>query len=142
MVKNTGGKAFFDTLWESAVQLRGALEPAEYKHPVLGLLFLKYVSDSFTEFEENLKVWVEDENHHYYGSDVNDLDLYVAENIFWIPEVARWQYFVDNAKQTNIAKILDDAATAIEDSNPELKDIIYKGFSGLVIPSSSLRMRH
>lgn len=138
MVKNTGDKAFFDTLWESAVKLRGALEPAEYKHPVLGLLFLKYISDSFTEFEDNLRVWVEDENHDYFGADLNDQDLYDAENIFWVPEAARWQYLIDNAKQTNIAKILDDAAKAIEESNPELKDIIYKGFSALVIPSTKL----
>ena len=57
MVKNIGGKDFFEMLWQSAVKLRGALEPGEYKHPVLGLLFLKYVSDSFVEMQENLKQW-------------------------------------------------------------------------------------
>lgn len=138
MVKNVGEKAFFDTLWDSAVALRGALQPSEYKHPVLGLLFIKYVSDSFTELQVNLKEWVADENHDYYGMDINDPDLYEAENVFWVPEEARWDFLVGSAKQTNIAKLLDEAVKAIEDNNSQLKGMLYRGFGLLKIPSSKL----
>ena len=73
MVKNIGGKDFFEMLWQSSVKLRGALEPGEYKHPVLGLLFLKYVSDSFVEMQENLKLWTADPNNEdYYEEDEED----------------------------------------------------------------------
>jgi len=91
MVKNTGEKPFFDTLWEAAVKLRGALEPAEYKHPVLGLIFLKYVGDTFDEFQVQLNEWMDDpENDDYYSDDpefrketLNDRTEYVSRNIIW-----------------------------------------------------------
>lgn len=138
MVKNVGDKEFFDTLWESAVALRGALQPSEYKHPVLALLFFKYVSDSFVEFREDAQKWVKEEGHDFHGMDLEDRDLYEAGNIFWVPEIARWEYLVDNAKQTNYAKILDEASKAIEEHNPELKGMLYRGFGLLKIPSSKL----
>lgn len=98
MVKNIGDKEFLDLLWDSAVKLRGALEPAEYKHPVLGLLFLKYVSDSFNELHQKLHAWTQDPNNQDYYEDteakrlerIEDRDEYEAENVFWIPEESRW----------------------------------------------------
>nr|WP_102532812.1 class I SAM-dependent DNA methyltransferase [Vibrio sp. 10N.286.48.B7]PMH78510.1 restriction endonuclease subunit M [Vibrio sp. 10N.286.48.B7] len=138
MVRNVGDKAFFETLWESAVALRGALQPSEYKHPVLALLFFKYVSDSFGEFRSDAQECIKDENHEFFEMDIDDPDLYEAANIFWVPEVARWEYLVANAKQPNFAKILDDASKAIEDNNPDLKGMLYRGFGLLKIPSSKL----
>ncbi|ELA9386618.1 N-6 DNA methylase [Vibrio parahaemolyticus] len=138
MVRNVGDKAFFETLWESAVALRGALQPSEYKHPVLALLFFKYVSDSFGEFRSDAQEWIKDEDHEFFEMDIDDPDLYEAANIFWVPEVARWEYLVANAKQPNFAKILDDASKAIEENNPDLKGMLYRGFGLLKIPSSKL----
>lgn len=144
MVKNIGGKDFFEMLWQSAVKLRGALEPGEYKHPVLGLLFLKYVSDSFVEMQENLKQWTADPNNEdYYEEDeedrlaiINDRDEYNAENVFWVPENARWEHVAKQAKDTNIAKILDEAMGEIEKANPKVKGLLYRGFSLLKLPPS------
>ena len=142
MVKNIGGKDFFEMLWQSAVKLRGALEPGEYKHPVLGLLFLKYVSDSFGEMQKNLEEWTADPNNEdYYEEDeedrlaiINDRDEYNAENVFWVPENARWEYVAKQAKDTNIAKILDEAMGEIEKANPKVKNLLYRGFSLLKLP--------
>lgn len=142
MVKDVGGKDFFEMLWQSAVKLRGALEPGEYKHPVLGLLFLKYVSDSFVEMQENLKQWTADPNNEdYYEEDeearndiINDRDEYNAENVFWVPESARWEFIAKQAKDTNIAKLLDDAMSSIEKANPKVKGLLYRGFSLLKLP--------
>lgn len=142
MVKNIGGKDFFEMLWQSAVKLRGALEPGEYKHPVLALLFLKYVSDSFVEMQENLKQWTADpSNEDYYEEDeedrlaiINDRDEYNAENVFWVPENARWKHVAKQAKDTNIAKILDEAMGEIEKANPKVKGLLYRGFSLLKLP--------
>lgn len=142
MVKNIGDKNLFEMLWQSAVKLRGALEPGEYKHPVLGLLFLKYVSDSFVEMQTKLEEWTADPNNEdYYEEDeadrlaiINDRDEYNAENVFWVPENARWEYVAKQAKDTNIAKILDEAMGEIEKANPKVKNLLYRGFSLLKLP--------
>ena len=142
MVKNIGDKSLFEMLWQSAVNLRGALEPGEYKHPVLGLLFLKYVSDSFVEMQTKLEGWTADPNNEdYYEEDevdrldiINDRDEYNAENVFWVPENARWEYVAKQAKDTNIAKILDEAMGEIEKANPKVKNLLYRGFSLLKLP--------
>ena len=142
MVKNIGDKSLFEMLWQSAVNLRGALEPGEYKHPVLGLLFLKYVSDSFVEMQTKLEEWTADPNNEdYYEEDeadrlaiINDRDEYNAENVFWVPENARWEYVAKQAKDTNIAKILDEAMGEIEKANPKVKNLLYRGFSLLKLP--------
>ena len=141
MVKTIGKKTLFQNLWDSAVALRGALEPSQYKHPVLGLLFIKYVSDSFTEMRERLKKWTADPNNEdYYEEDeedrlsiIEDRDEYTAEHVFWIPEEARWSFLKKHSKQANISRLLDDAMKAIERENPEAKGLLYKGFSTLNI---------
>jgi type I restriction enzyme M protein len=141
VVKTIGNKTLFQNLWDSAVALRGALEPSQYKHPVLGLLFIKYVSDSFVEMQEKLKTWTADPNNEdYYEEDeedriaiLEDRDEYAAENVFWIPTEARWEHLVAHSKQPNIAKMLDDAMKAIERDNPKTKGLLYKGFSTLAI---------
>lgn len=141
MVKTIGKKTLFQNLWDSAVALRGALEPSQYKHPVLGLLFIKYVSDSFTEMQTKLEAWTADPNNEdYYEEDTADRqamienrDEYAAENIFWVPADARWSYLQKNSKQANIAKLLDDAMKSIERENPKTKGLLYKGFGTLSI---------
>lgn len=139
MVKTIGKRTMFQNLWSSAVALRGSLEPSQYKHPVLGLLFIKYVSDSFSEMENKLSSWTQDpSNEDYYEENesdrldiINDRDEYAAENVFWVPEEARWAFLQKNSKQSNIAKLLDDAMKSIERENPKTKGLLYKGFSGL-----------
>lgn len=146
MVKNIGDKEFLDLLWDSAVKLRGALEPAEYKHPVLGLLFLKYVSDSFNELHQKLHAWTQDPNNQDYYEDteakrlerIEDRDEYEAENVFWIPEESRWNSLAIKAKQTDIAIKLDNAMRAIERENPKIKGLLYTGFGLLNIPAAKI----
>ena len=141
MVKTIGKRTLFQNLWSAAVSLRGALEPSQYKHPVLGLLFIKYVSDSFTEMRDKLDAFTKDpQNDDYFCDDeserneiLNDRDEYKAENVFWIPEEARWEFLLKNSKQPNIAKLLDDAMKAIERENPKTKGLLYKGFASLNI---------
>ena len=146
MVKNIGDKEFLDLLWDSAVKLRGALEPAEYKHPVLGLLFLKYVSDSFNELHQKLHAWTQDPNNQDYYEDteekrlarIEDRDEYEAENVFWIPEESRWDSLAIKAKQTDIAIKLDEAMRGIERENPKIKGLLYTGFALLKIPAAKI----
>jgi type I restriction enzyme M protein len=141
VVKTIGNKTLFQNLWESAVALRGALEPSQYKHPVLGLLFIKYVSDSFTEMETKLKEWTADPSNEDYYEDneearqaiIQDRDEYASENVFWVPQEARWEFIQKHSKQPNIAKMLDDAMKAIESKNPKTKGLLYKGFGTLNI---------
>jgi type I restriction enzyme M protein len=141
VVKTIGKKTLFQNLWNSAVALRGALEPSQYKHPVLGLLFIKYVSDSFVEKKTQLEEWTADpDNEDYYEKDeadrlsiIEDRDEYTSQNVFWIPPVARWDYLQKQSKQPNIAKTLDDAMRAIEKENPKMKGLLYKGFGTLSI---------
>src|SRR3990172_5925027 len=103
---------FETTLWATADKLRGHMDAAEYKHVVLGLIFLKYISDAFHEVYTRLSK----EQH----ADTEDRDEYLAENIFWVPKEARWYYLQDNAKQPAIGKLIDDAIVAIERDNPAL----------------------
>jgi type I restriction enzyme M protein len=85
-----------DTLWDMADQMRGHMDPAEYKHVVLGLIFLKYISDAFAEHQERLRAWTADPEHEYYVRDpgvryrvTEDRDEYLAENVFWVPPKGR-----------------------------------------------------
>lgn len=141
MVKTIGKRTLFQNLWSAAVSLRGALEPSQYKHPVLGLLFIKYVSESFTEMRDQIEAYTKDpDNEDYFCEDeadridmLNDRDEYKAENVFWVPEEARWDFLLKNSKQPNIAKLLDDAMKSIERENPKTKGLLYKGFASLNI---------
>lgn len=108
-------------LWKAADKLRKNIDAAEYKHIVLGLIFLKYISDSFEELHAKLQ--------GIKGADPEDKDEYKAENIFFVPESARWSYLVSEAKKPDIGKIVDQAMDDIEKNNPSLKDVLPKVFA-------------
>ena len=110
------------TLWAAADKLRSNMDAAEYKHVVLGLIFLKYISDAFNSLYQKL---VENQGE-YEGADPEDADEYLANNVFFVPDTARWQYLQDRAKQPEIGKFLDDAMDAIERINPPLKGVLPK----------------
>ena len=108
-------------LWKMADALRGSMDAAEYKHIVLGLIFLKYVSDAFEEMHAKLTT---DEH-----ADPEDVDYYRAENIFWVPSEARWGPLQARAKQPGIGRLVDDSMTAVERDNPSLKDVLPKDYA-------------
>ena len=112
---------FEATLWATADKLRGNLDAAEYKHVVLGLIFLKYISDAFEEKHAALQ--------KEPGANPEDRDEYLAENIFWVPSEARWTYIRGRAKQTAIGIDLDKAMVAIERDNPSLKGVLPKDYA-------------
>ena len=101
------------------------MDAAEYKHVVLGLIFLKFISDSFEEHHAKLVAG----EGEYAGANPEDPDEYRAENIFWVPPAARWTYLQNSAKQPTIGKIVDDAMVAIERDNPRLKGILPKDYA-------------
>jgi len=121
--KNGNGATldFESQLWAAADKLRGHMDASEYKHVVLGLIFLKYISDSFEEVHTQL-VKEKDANPE-------DRDEYLAQNIFWVPKEARWSFLQGKAKQPEIGKFLDDGMVAIERDNPTLKNILPKDFA-------------
>src|SRR6266436_5250525 len=122
---NSANIGFEQKLWLAADTLRSNMDAAEYKHVVLGLIFLKYISDSFEEHHAKL-VGGEGE---YAGANPEDPDEYRAENIFWVPRAARWTYLQNSAKQPTIGKIVDDAMVAIARDNPRLKGILPKDYA-------------
>jgi type I restriction enzyme M protein len=110
------------TLWATADKLRNNMDAAEYKHIVLGLIFLKYISDSFDELYERLS---KDKL-----SNPEDKDEYLAENVFYVPKLARWKYLqYEKAKQPTIGKDIDDAMDVIEKENPSLKGVLPKEYA-------------
>ena len=121
---NNGANLGFEaTLWKAADKLRSNMDAAEYKHVVLGLIFLKYISDAFEELRAKL------EAEANQGADPEDRDEYRAENVFWVPKEARWQHLQANAKQPTIGKIVDEAMVAIERENPSLKGVLPKDYA-------------
>ncbi len=119
-----GATLGFETkLWQAADKLRNNMDAAEYKHVVLGLVFLKYISDAFEEQRTKL---VADKKS---GADPEDPDEYRAFNIFWVPKEARWPFLQGKAKQPGIGKYLDDAMVAIERDNKTLKGVLPKDFA-------------
>ncbi|MDW8310579.1 MAG: class I SAM-dependent DNA methyltransferase, partial [Verrucomicrobiales bacterium] len=110
-------------LWRMADALRGAMDAAEYKHVVLGLIFLKYISDAFEEHHRKL------EAERAEGADPEDPDEYRAHNIFWVPPEARWPYLKSQARQPTIGRLVDDAMAAIERDNPALKGVLPKDYA-------------
>ncbi len=133
-------------LWKSAEKMRGPVESAEYKHIVLGLLFLKYISDSFGKRRRELEQKTKDEDSPYYCGDnederkhiLEDKDEYYSEGVYYVPEEGRWSYLQDNATQPNIGKMIDDAMRAIEDENPDLKGILPKTYATSPAPHNTL----
>jgi type I restriction enzyme M protein len=122
---NGANLGFEEKLWHAADKMRGHMDPAEYKHVVLGLIFLKYISDDFEEQHKNLLSLVSDPKSEYYVREkqarygvTEDRDEYTAENIFWVPKNARWPHLRATAKQPTIGKIVDDAMVVIEKENP------------------------
>jgi type I restriction enzyme M protein len=128
-------------LWQMADALRGSMDAAEYKHVVLGLIFLKYISDAFDERHAYLSRAVDDPDDEYFlpsatrnRSDavarlVEDPDEYRAQNIFWVPPEARWQHMKAQAKQPTIGQLVDDAMSGIERDNPALKGVLPKDYA-------------
>jgi type I restriction enzyme M protein len=110
-------------LWRMADALRGSMDAAEYKHVVLGLIFLKYISDAFEAQHAQLEA-EQDE-----GADPEDPDEYRALNIFWVPPEARWSHLKAQAKQATIGQLVDEAMTGIERDNPSLKGVLPKDYA-------------
>ncbi|MEA3327263.1 MAG: class I SAM-dependent DNA methyltransferase [Chloroflexota bacterium] len=122
MANGTGSNlGFEERLWTAADKLRGTMDASEYKHVVLGLIFLKYISDTFEVFYNQLK--------QQEFAEPEDRDEYLAENVFWVPMEARWSYLMGKAKDPEIGIIIDDAMTAIETENPRLKGVLPKDYA-------------
>jgi type I restriction enzyme M protein len=118
---NGANLGFEATMWAAADKLRGNMDAAEYKHVVLGLIFLKYISDAFEEHHAGLQ--------KEPGADPEDRDEYTAANIFWVPKEARWSHIQSTAKQPEIGRNIDDAMTAIERDNLSLKTVLPKDYA-------------
>ena len=121
--KNGATLGFEAKLWATADALRGSMDAAEYKHVVLGLIFLKYISDAFEEHQAKLVA------ERAQGADPEDPDEYRAKNIFWVPSEARWPNLKAQAKQPTIGQLVDDAMAAIERDNPTLKAVLSKDYA-------------
>lgn len=119
--KSTTNVGFEEKLWQAADKQRSHMDAAVYKHVVLGLIFLKYVSDSFLDrYNELVK---EDEGFE------EEKDAYSMKNIFWVPKAARWDNINKKSKTPEIGKIIDDAMTAIEKDNKSLKGVLQKDYA-------------
>src|SRR5674476_107193 len=112
------------TLWKTADKLRNNMDAAEYKHVVLGLIFLKYISDSFEELYNKLK-----SEGGTTGADPEDKDEYTAERVFYVPPSARWTWLQKRAKLPTVGKDIDEAMDAIEKDNPTLKGVLPKDYA-------------
>lgn len=110
-------------LWQMADALRGSMDAAEYKHVVLGLIFLKYISDAFEEQHAKL------ETDKVQGANPEDPDEYRALNIFWVPPEARWSHLRAQSKQATIGQLVDDAMAGVERDNPALKSVLPKDYA-------------
>jgi len=139
--RNSGDRSGRDTsanvgfeakLWGAADALRGSMDAAEYKHVVLGLLFLKYISDAFEEQHAKL---VADESS---GADPEDPDEYRALGIFWVPPEARWSHLKAQARQATIGQLVDDAMAGIERDNQSLKGVLPKDYARPAIDKQRL----
>ena len=133
------------TLWAAADKLRANTDAAEYKHLVLGLIFVKYISDTFAARRAELSRRFADPKDDYYledagliAAELEDRDYYKEVNVFWVPETARWEALRAAAKQPDIGKRIDDALSAIEAENPKLKNILDKRFGRAPLPDGKL----
>ncbi|MGL5718792.1 MAG: type I restriction-modification system subunit M, partial [Paraclostridium sp.] len=119
--KSNANIGFEETLWKAADKLRGSMSSYDYKDVVLGLMFLKYISDKFeTKYNELLEEGAGFEE---------EIDEYTEENIFWVPQISRWNYIRDNAKSNEIGQIIDDAMIEIEKENPTLVGVLDKRYA-------------
>lgn len=120
-----------DKLWQAADKLRGTVDAAEYKHVVLGLLFLKYISDSFANRREKLEGELKADGitGEHLEKLLENRDEYTAERVFWVPPEARWQSLQNQATQPNIAELIDAAIYAVERDNPKLKNKLPRDYA-------------
>ena len=118
--KNSADNGFEEQIWAAADILRGNMDAAEYKHVVLGLIFLKYISD---KFEERYQALLDD------NDDVEDKDAYTEVNVFFVPPIARWNVIAEAAHKAEIGTVIDDAMRAIEKENKRLKDVLPKNYA-------------
>ena len=121
--KTSSNLGFQAQLWQAADSLRNNMDAAEYKHVVLGLIFLKYISDAFEEQHAKLETELAER------ADPEDPDEYRAENIFWVPKEARWSHLRGSARQPTIGQTVDDATEAIERDDPTLKGVLPKDYA-------------
>jgi type I restriction enzyme M protein len=126
---STATIGFEAKLWLTADKLRNNMDAGEYKHVVLGLIFLKYISDSFEEHRAKLLAGSTAKTGDYAGANVEDADEYRAYNVFWVPADARWSHLQASAKLPTIGKLVDDAMVAIERDNPRLKGVLPKDYA-------------
>jgi type I restriction enzyme M protein len=131
--------------WDSANLLRKNLDAAEYKHIVLGLVFLKYVSDSFQERRIELERQFSDPQSDTFKKDekrraasLDERDYYTAVNVFWVPKASRWEEIQENSKQPDIAQKIDNALFEVEKENPKLEGIVERRYSDAKLPASDL----
>ncbi len=131
--------------WDTANVLRKNLDAAEYKHIVLGLVFLKYVSDSFSDRREELIEAFSDLNSDRFKPDakrlqaaINDRNYYKEVNVFWVPESSRWEVIQEHAKQSDIASMVDNALYEIEKENPKLEGIVERRYADAKLPAADL----
>ena len=132
-------------LWTAADKLRGNVDPSDYKHIVLGLIFLKYVSDAFYQTKKKNEFQVSDVSSPYYLENeearkfyLEQKDPYLKEGVFYVPEKARWDYLLQNSSQPNFGRLLDEAMETLEEENPQLKGILPREYSRTLIDNHVL----
>lgn len=133
---NGANLGFEDKLWQAADKLRGHMDAAEYKHVVLGLIFLKYISDAFEERYQQLQFEFSDPAHENFIREepmryvaLEDRDEYAAANVFWVPPEARWATLRGFARSPEIGQKIDNAMHAVEKENPKLRGVLSKDYA-------------
>jgi len=133
---NGANLGFEQKLWAAADKMRGHMDPSEYKHIALGLVFLKYISDAFAERHDELERLTGDQHSEYYIREpparyqvLEDRDEYLAEHVFWVPPEARWSHLQAHARQPEIGKLIDTAMDLIERDNPSLKGVLPRQYN-------------
>jgi type I restriction enzyme M protein len=136
---------FQKDLFEAATNMRGSVAPADYKHYVLPLIFLRYLSNRYEMRKEEIDSLVKDPKSDWYASDEEtqqvikeDPDMYMSENVYVVPEESRWNYILSNAKQPNIKEILDNAMKRLEEENPDLEGMMPRIFQGSNLPTENV----
>jgi type I restriction enzyme M protein len=138
---------FEKELWEAADKLRGNIDASEYKHIVLGLLFLKYISDSYYQRRLSLEEWTSDSNNKdYYTEDekdkssiINDKDQYVGAGVFYVPKKSRWEFLCEKLSRPDLGKYIDEAMDAVENENQkQLKGVLPKIYTKTTLESEEL----
>ena len=136
---------FQKDLFDAATNMRGSVAPADYKHYVLPLIFLRYLSNRFEMRKEEIEGLVKDPKSDWYVPDEDtqqfmkeDPDMYMAENVYVVPEKSHWSYILKNAKQPNIKEILDNAMKRLEKENPDLEGMLPRTFQGSNLPAENV----